>query len=127
MRRPLSKSQWDGVRRIEFLLKAWIEVSPVDAETMGRTAGKIESLEDSLRALEKAATIFSQEGRGYFSNKTQEDHGGSVVYKRMDRRNAAKGGRVFHLQRSRSEEISFHRVPCLSPFKVSGRAWEEGL
>ena len=79
MRRPLSKSQWDGVRRIEFLLKAWIEVSPVDAETMGRTAGKIESLEDSLRALEKAATIFSQEGRGYFLNKTQEDHGGSVV------------------------------------------------
>ena len=79
MRRPLSKSQWDGVRRIEFLLKAWIEVSPVDAETMGRTAGKIESLEDSLRALEKAATIFRQEGRGYFSNKTQEDHGGSVV------------------------------------------------
>ena len=67
MRRPLSKIQWDGVRRLEFLMKAWLDVSPVDANSMGRIAGKVESLEDSLKALEKAAQSLDQHGRDYFS------------------------------------------------------------
>ena len=73
IRRPLSKMQWDGIKRLEFLVRAWIDVSPVDADAMGRVAGKVESLEDSLRHLEEAATRLCQDGRGYFGKKRQDD------------------------------------------------------
>lgn len=68
--RPLNKSQWEGIRRLEHLMKAWIEVSPIDAEAMGRTASKIESLEETLAGLEAAASHLAQDGRGYFVSKT---------------------------------------------------------
>ena len=74
IRRPLSKIQWDGVRRLERLMKAWLDVSPVDASSMGRIAGKVESLEDSLLALEKSARSLGKGGREYFvSRVSQED------------------------------------------------------
>ena len=47
----LTKSQWEAVRRIEKFLRAWTEVSHITPELMGRTSGKVESLEASLTEL----------------------------------------------------------------------------
>lgn len=66
MRRPLSKKQWSGVKRLEFLMKAWIEVSPIDAEGMGRTAAKVESIEETLKKLEVAAATHVSQQCNYF-------------------------------------------------------------
>ncbi len=55
-------------------MEAWLDVSPVDASSMGRIAGKVESLEDSLLALEKAAHGLGKVSRDYFvSHVSQED------------------------------------------------------
>lgn len=65
-------SQQDSVgwvRRLELVMKALLDVSPVDANSMGRIAGKVESLEDSLMALEKAAQGLDKHGRDYFVSR----------------------------------------------------------
>ena len=74
--RPLNKMQWDGIRRMEHLMRAWIDVSPIDAEAMGRTAAKIESLEETLSGLEAAASYLAQDGRGYFVSKSSTSNCG---------------------------------------------------
>lgn len=51
----LSRRQWEGVRRLEGYAKAWLEVSPIGPEEMGRTAAKVESLEEILHQLEDQA------------------------------------------------------------------------
>ena len=65
--KPLSALQWAAVRRFEHFLQAWIDVSPVDANSMGRTAAKVESLEDALHSLEHSAQEFANLHRGYYS------------------------------------------------------------
>ena len=49
-----------------FLMKAWIEVSPIDAEGMGRTAAKVESIEETLKKLEVAAATHVSQQCNYF-------------------------------------------------------------
>ena len=48
---PLSKLQWKVVRYIEQSMLAWREAEPVTADTMGRAAGKLESIEKTLSKL----------------------------------------------------------------------------
>lgn len=100
-------------------MKAWIDVSPVDAETMGRTAGKIESLEDKLRSLEKAASIFSQDGRGYFSNKAQADHGGAIV-RGWSAGLLPKEDEFSTFKEVEPSRLSFTGFPLLPHFEVFG-------
>ena len=69
MNRPLSKKQWEGVQRLERMMEAWIFVSPIDAEAMGRTAAKVGSLEEDLINLERAASKLSRDQGGYFGTK----------------------------------------------------------
>ena len=67
---PLTAEQWAGVRRFEHLLSAWISVSPIDAVAMGRTAAKVETLEESMKQLETEARDLASHNSGYHRSKT---------------------------------------------------------
>ena len=62
----LNKRQWAAVRHFESILAAWLDVSPVTPEVMGRTAAKVESLEEILSSLESQAQSLKKDGGGYF-------------------------------------------------------------
>lgn len=65
--RRLTQEQWHVVRRLEGFLDAWLDASEVDAEGMGRTAPKIENLEEALRYLTQKCFEFKlQETSEYF-------------------------------------------------------------
>lgn len=65
--RGLSRDQWLVVKRLEGFLDAWLDASDIDAEGMGRTAPKIESLEEALASLtEKCAGLKLSETADYF-------------------------------------------------------------
>ena len=51
----LSSMQWGVVRRLEFLVDDWIKFAIVGPEEMGRSAPKIESIEESILRLSKLA------------------------------------------------------------------------
>ena len=51
----LSKSQWSIVRRLEVFLDDWISCEKVGPSAMGRTAPKVESLEEMLEKLSQVA------------------------------------------------------------------------
>ena len=51
--RPLTRKQWMVVERFEHLAAAWFHVSPVGPEAMGRTAGKMESMNDVLNSSDR--------------------------------------------------------------------------
>ena len=78
-RRKLSRCQWEAVRRIEKFLQAWIEVSPITPEVMGRTSGKIESLEEMLTELHEHAHSLAKSGGGYFQSRQQAEKPGRPV------------------------------------------------
>ena len=62
--RQLSKRQWGAIGRLENLMEAWISAPPVTPEVMGRTAGKVESLEEALSRLQRLAEPLAKTG-GY--------------------------------------------------------------
>ena len=66
-KRQLTKKQWEAVRRLEFFMEAWTEFNLVTPEVMGRTAGKVESLEGVLSELEGCAAPLAKSGGGYFN------------------------------------------------------------
>ena len=51
----LSGEQWAVVRRLRRMMQEWEEADPVTAEAMGRSAGKVESLESQVAVLTKIA------------------------------------------------------------------------
>ena len=79
-RQKLSKRQWEGVRRLESYARAWIEVSPIGPEEMGRTAAKVESLEEVISQLETEAATIS-ESNSYFgqARRTHRDSRASAL------------------------------------------------
>ena len=72
----LTRQQWQSVKRLEAYVEAWTEVSPIGPEQMGRTAGKVESLEEVLRGLESRALDLIRKNDSYFPDKKQEDLAG---------------------------------------------------
>lgn len=48
---PLSGEQWGIVKRLKRLARQWNEAEPVTADDMGRTAGKVETLEEQVAKL----------------------------------------------------------------------------
>ena len=70
LNRPLNKKQWEGVKHfeglLEALLEAWITVSPIGPEAMGRTAAKVETLEATILSLERSGKALAGEHQGYF-------------------------------------------------------------
>lgn len=51
----LSSMQWGVVRRLELLVDDWVNVANIGPEEMGRTAPKIESIEESISRLSRLA------------------------------------------------------------------------
>lgn len=56
---PLTREQWQAVERLGKFYDAWVSVSPIDAEVMGRTASKFESLE--------SVSVLNRSIQGYVS------------------------------------------------------------
>eukprot|EP00438_Fugacium_kawagutii_P022352 Skav233118 [mRNA] locus=scaffold1342:395006:405928:- [translate_table: standard] len=73
VRRKLSKVQWEAVRRFEEFLRSWDSVSPITPEVMGRTASKVESLEEMIEELEAMARSSCSGASSYFGHRKEED------------------------------------------------------
>eukprot|EP00438_Fugacium_kawagutii_P001100 Skav235078 [mRNA] locus=scaffold2106:3814:8424:- [translate_table: standard] len=78
-RRKLSRKQWEAVRRFEAMLQAWDSVSQISPEVMGRTASKVETLEDTLEQLEVIAQGLDGSSNKYFARAKGEDQLGQPV------------------------------------------------
>eukprot|EP00438_Fugacium_kawagutii_P030227 Skav219520 [mRNA] locus=scaffold30:151922:156355:+ [translate_table: standard] len=61
----LTRCQWEAVRKMSPLVDSWNAHDLVDAESMGRTAAKVESIESLLLLLEEEATPLASELRSY--------------------------------------------------------------
>lgn len=51
---PLNSKQWEVVRRLAPLVRQWVDHEEVDSAAMGRSAAKMETVEDAISALEEA-------------------------------------------------------------------------
>ena len=61
----LTPEQRGIVQRLQRLMKKWAESDPITAEDMGRTAGKVETLEDTLALLpSRAQAVMLRFGSG---------------------------------------------------------------
>lgn len=67
----LTKRQWEVVRRLEHLMKGWLEVSQIGPAEMGRTAAKIETLDSMLCSLEEQARVLARSSQ-YSTTKNSE-------------------------------------------------------
>ena len=70
-RSALNHEQLAIVRRIEKLTAEWADSPPVTAESMGRSAGKMEHLEATLAVLTRAATSLASRGGSAFHSTAQ--------------------------------------------------------
>ena len=77
----LSKKQWEAVKRLEFFMEAWVEFNLVTPEIMGRTAGKVETLEGILSELETCAASLAKSGGGYFDSTSIQKKEPTVINK----------------------------------------------
>lgn len=83
----LSANQWKVVHRIIPLVRAVVDHEVVDAVSMGRSAAKVETIEEALKALEEAVVQPAGELRRYERRKPfdagpewgQSGHPGEVV------------------------------------------------
>ena len=73
-----SREQWAAIRRLEHLMGSWIDVSLVGPEEMARTAGKVETLEATLRSLEARAVAVQQSQNSYFVQKEKTEAPGDL-------------------------------------------------
>ena len=73
----LTQCQWKAVERFERFLDPWLKCDVVGPEEMGRTAQKVESIEEVLTRLEAASReLRPQEGRdAYFPKKKEKNSG----------------------------------------------------
>ena len=86
---PLNKQQWGVVKQFTSLVDEWNGEEVVDPEAMGRTASKVESIEELLRSLESEASAPAKELRSYLgraesrlsTSRGERAHPGRVVGK----------------------------------------------
>ena len=74
---PLSRLQWNMVKRLGDLLDGWICSGEVGPRNMGRAAPKIESLEDAIAALELQAESLRTESEDTYSRFCDEPTSGN--------------------------------------------------
>ena len=72
----LTQRQWESVRRFEHLLQDWVDVSLITPELMGRSAAKVESLEEVLMTLSDAAKTLAKTGDSYFGASREQSQPG---------------------------------------------------
>lgn len=61
----LNRAQWDVVKEVVKQVDVWNSTPAIDSAAMGRSAGKVESIEDLLAALENEARPAAKELRSY--------------------------------------------------------------
>lgn len=84
---PLNSKQWEVVRRLAPLVRQWVDHEEVDSAAMGRSAAKMETVEDAISALEEAFIQPARELRNYLGKTMpgpqrdwgQVGHPGEVV------------------------------------------------
>ena len=66
----LSKRQWESVALLKRFLQSWIDADVVDPISMGRSAAKIESIEEAIVSLEASAKSFVDQAHdGYLHGR----------------------------------------------------------
>ena len=76
----LTGRQWEVVRHWEFLSDAWF-VSQIGPEEMGRTASKVETLEERLSALLSRAHLLHSRADRYFAPSSSPEKTGDPLLK----------------------------------------------
>lgn len=110
----LSRRQWEGVRRLEGYAKAWLEVSPIGPEEMGRTAAKVESLEEILHQLEDQAAKLA-DCNSYFRQRTREDQEGDPQRKQSAPTGTQIAGGMTTFKEIDSSRLKFVGRPNFDP------------
>ena len=65
--RALSRTQWGIVRRVELFMDAWLKHDDVGPTDMGRTAPKVECIEEMICLLtDQARKVMASTNRSYF-------------------------------------------------------------
>ena len=82
----LSKRQWKSVALLKSFLKSWVDEDDIDPVSMGRSASKVESIEEAIAELEaRAKTFVSGSSNGYFPHRSEtfaaglDEDAGTVV------------------------------------------------
>ena len=110
----LSRRQWEGVRRLEGYARAWIEVSPIGPEEMGRTAAKVESLEEVINQLETYAAKISNVN-SYFGHSNREDREGDPKRKQSTGSGLQVPAGMTAFKEIDSRRLSFVGRPVFDP------------
>ena len=110
-----NRMQWEIIRRLEGFLRSWLDVSQIGPEEMGRTAGKVESLECTLRQLEARARELAKPSASYFSPQVAEDEIGDPAM--TGGRDLAKmsGGELTTFKSVDPSRLSFAGRPVFDP------------
>ena len=116
----LNRLQWRAVRQMEGLMEACKETSPISATDMGRTAGKIEQLEDALNRLavfEDAAlqSLGNSYGRKSVSKSYQRFAPGLKRCSAGEVLGALAGSQQFVAKQVESSRLEFRGEPCFDP------------
>ncbi len=126
----LNKRQWEGVKRLEEYAKAWLEVSPIGPEEMGRTAAKVESLEEVIHQLETQAAKIS-DCDSYFKQRMREDREGDPQRKQSMATGATVPGGMTTFKELDSSRLTFVGRPSFDPTPfldpVSKRIFQDPL
>ena len=78
-RSALNPEQVTILKRIERLTAEWAESPPITADSMGRSAGKMEHLEATLATLTRAATALASRGGSALHTTVPRPSGSSVT------------------------------------------------
>ena len=122
--RPLSKVQWRVVKFMEQALAAWQECEPVTSEAMGRSAGKVEDIEDALGRLasleysvddsfndilpQASGTSIASLKRAFFAPGLQKQSAGEVVGR-------IPGFSPMVAKKLIADRLDFKGEPCFDP------------
>ncbi len=75
---PLNKAQWEAAGRLENFLDAWLDCDEIGPSEMGRSASKVESMEDAIRELTLVAKkVRDESSASYFPSRRDETAGQS--------------------------------------------------
>ena len=113
--KALTTKKWMVVRRLEHLAAAWFHVSPVGPEQMGRTAGKVETMNDMLDSLELQATAIGHFGPNYFPAGSQVDQPGDDMRSGCRQIGTSESSSMSTFKALGPSRLSFIRTPSFNP------------
>lgn len=106
----LSKRQWESVALLRSFLKSWVEEDSIDPVSMGRSASKVESIEEAVAELEaRAKTLASGSGNGYFPHRSEDFSAG------LDEEAQSSYSSFSTFKEIEPDRLSFVGVPSFDP------------